>query len=385
MKKVSIILILVLALVLILPACSSTSTTTAPAPAPATSAAPAPAPATSAAPAPVSSAAPAPATTPAAAAKPIELIFSTPGPEVLPEFTYLGGIGPIKQAFLDITQATGGKVTFKNYYGGALNAAGTTYEAVISGAVDIGTDQPSYNKGRFPMTEILELPWGYPSALAASKITWDAFQKFQPKEMNGMMFIFNRCYGHPVIMSNKPVRSINDMKGLKIRGTGNMNDVLTALGAAPVSMPIFEVYDALRKGTMDGALTGPDNFAPYKFNEVVKYVTDVSFMANGMITSTLMNTGKFNSLPPDVQKVFKDSIANVNPKYWDIIEKTMVSGLEYAKSKGLEIITIPAAEIPQWQATAKKVADKYVADSAAKGNNSQEVATWVQDAIKNYK
>lgn len=347
MKKVSIILILLLALVLILPACSSTSAPTA--------------------------------------AQPIELIFSTPGPEMLPEFTYAGGTGPIKQALADITQATNGKATFKQYYAGSLNAAGTLWDAILSGAVDLGVDQPSYNKGRFPMTEILELPWGYPSSLAASTIVWNAYQKFKPNELKDLTMLYVRSYGHPVLISNKPVRTLNDLKGLKIRGTGNMNDVLTALGAAPVSMPIFEVYDALRKGTVDGALTGPDNFPNYKFNEVAKYSTDVSFIANGMITTCLMNTSKLNSLPKDVQKVFKDSIDKTNPNYWKIIEKTMTDGIDYAKQKGMEMITIPASEQPQWQAIAKTVADKYVADSVAKGNNAQEVAKFVQDAIKNYK
>ena len=282
-----------------------------------------------------------------------------------------------------MSAASGGKLTFKQYYGGALTAAGTLWDALLTGSADLGVDQPSYNKGRFPLNEILELPWGYQNAVAASTIVWNAYKKFQPKELEGLTMLYTRSYGHPVIMTNVPIRKLSDLKGLRIRGTGNMSEVISALGAAPVSMPIFEVYDAMRKGTIDGCLTGPDNFQNMKLSEVAKYYIDVSFIANGMITTCMMSTNKLNSLPAEYQKIVKDSVDKVNPAYWTLIEKTMTDGYAYADSKGLEGTTISAEDQAQAQTLARQVADKYV--SASPLSNAKDVVAFIQDAIKNYK
>ena len=253
MKKVLIVLSLILALALILPACSSsTATTTAPSitSAPKTTSAPAPAPATAApAPAPASS-------VQSPAAKSIVLSYSTPGAAT----AYQSVV--VVNALNEITQRTNGQVTFKYFWGGALHAAGAVYDGVVSRGADMGYDQPSNSKGRFPVIETIEQPWGYPNAIVANQIAWDALKKFQPAELKDVHLFVDACFGHPVIISNKPIRTLSDMKGLKIRGTGNMASMIEALGAAAVSMPIFEVYDSLRKGTVDGAMVGPENLYP---------------------------------------------------------------------------------------------------------------------------
>ena len=234
MKKVLVILSVLLVLVLLLPACSSTSTTTT------TTAASAPAPTTSSA-APVTSTSAAPVATTPLAFKQIELTYSTAGPAT----AYQSVV--IVNAMNEIQARTNGAVTVKYFWAGALHAAGAVYDGVISGGADMGYDQPSMSKGRFPVIEILEQPWGYPNAIVANQIAWDALKKFQPAELQDTHLFVDACFGHPVIISNKAIRTLDDLKGLKIRGTGNMANMIQALGAAAVSMPIFDVYDALRK------------------------------------------------------------------------------------------------------------------------------------------
>jgi TRAP-type C4-dicarboxylate transport system substrate-binding protein len=309
-------------------------------------------------------------------AKSIVLSYSTPGPST----AYQSIV--VQKALKEITERTNGQVTFKFYWAGALHAPGAVYDGVVMGGADMGFDQPSYSKGRFPVIETLEQPWGYPNAVVANQIAWDALKKFKPAELKDVRLFTVACFGHPVIISNKPVRTLSDLKPLKIRGTGNMANMIQALGAAAVSMPIFEVYDALRKGTVDGAMVGPETLSMYKFTEVVKYATEVSFIAPNMVAIGFMSLKTYNSLPPDIQNIFTD----VSEKYQVImgqeIEKYSLQAFDYAKQHQVEIIQIPAAEHPKWQAAMQTLTTKFVADMQAKGIPAQDIANFVQDAIK---
>ena len=350
------ILVLVLTLIPVFSACTSSPSAPAKVPAPVPST-------------------PAAAQAPAAA-KALELSYSTPGPAT----AYQSGV--MQNALKEIEQRTNGQVTFKFYWGGALHAAGAVYDGVVAGGADMGYDQPSYSKGRFPVIETLEQPWGYPNCFVANRIAWDALKKFNPPELKDTRIFGTASFGHPVLITNKPVRTLADLKPLKIRGTGNMASMIQALGAAAVSMPIFEVYDALRKNTVDGALVGPETLSMYKFTEVVKYCTEVSFIAPNMVTLAFMNLNRYNSLSPDIKKVFDET----SEKYIDImgqeIEKKSLEAFDYAKQNNVELITIPAAEQPQWQSAMQTLTTKFVADTQAKGIPAQDVAAFVQDAIK---
>jgi TRAP-type C4-dicarboxylate transport system substrate-binding protein len=199
--------------------------------------------------------------------------------------------------------------------------------------------------------------------------------------MKGVIIFITSSFGHPVIMSNKPIRTLNDLKGMKIRGTGNMANMLNALGATAIAMPIFEVYDALQKGTVEAAMSGPDNFEAQKFAEVVKYATDLSFIAPNMITMTQMNEAKFKSLPPDVQKIITETSEKYRVTMAEQSEKINMGGFDYARAHGIEIISIAKDEQPTWQAIIKGLTDKFVADSAAKGIPAQDVATFIQQEL----
>ncbi len=281
--------------------CAGTSTSTSTSAPPSTSSS-----------APPSTSSSAPAT---AAIKPVQLIWSTPGGEQ----DYSNVI--TRDVFQKmITDATNGAVTFKYYYGGALIAAGATYDGVVNKVTDIGYDQPSYNKGRFPTIELLEQPWGYPNPIVANKVALDVFKTYNPKEIQDTHFLYTSSFGHPVLISNKAIRSLADLKGMKIRGTGNMANMISAMGASAVSMPIFEVYDALSKGTVEGAMLGPETMQTYKFTEVIKYATDVSFIGPNMLTSAFMNLQTWNSLDPKVQDLFN--------KMGDYLSSTLAQATE---------------------------------------------------------
>ena len=120
----------------------------------------------------------------------------------------------------------------------------------------------------------------------------------------------------------------------------------------------------------------------YKFTEVVKYVTDVSFIAPNMVALAFISKKSYDSLPPDVQKIFDETSEKYQLIMGQEIEKYSLQAFDYAKQNKVEVITIPSSEWPTWQSDMQTLTTKFVADEQAKGIPAQDVATFVQDAIK---
>lgn len=289
------------------------------------------------------------------------------------------------QRFLDdLEDSSNGLITVKTYFGGALLAAGATYDGVMTGIADIGYDQAAYSRGRYPVIETLEQPWGYPDIIIATDIAWGILDKFQPAEISDAYMISIFSNGHPVMVTTTPVRTLEDLAPLKIRGTGSMAKMIQALGAAAVSTQIFEVYDGLRKNTFDGCLVGPECIPNFKFEEVADYATDVSFISPNMTGMLFMSLENFNSMPMYAQKLIND----MRDKYLTIIPEELeaysLESYDYAREHGMEVINVDPAEQVRWQERMLTLTADVVAEKEAQGVPAQEIADFILDSIKSY-
>ena len=157
--------------------------------------------------------------------------------------------------------------------GATLTPADQTYDGVVNGIADIGMSVLAYSKGRFPLTEVLDLPLGYASGLQATRLANAYYARFQPKELADVKVMYLMAHGPGILHTKKPVEKLEDLKGMKIRCTGGSSRIVAALGATPVAMPQNEAYDALQKGVVDGLVSPIETLKGWKFAEVVKYTT----------------------------------------------------------------------------------------------------------------
>src|SRR5512143_2402505 len=135
-------------------------------------------------------------------------------------FTTLG------QQFSDeIKKRTNGRVEITYYPGGILTTATKVYDGVVNGVSDMGLSHIGYTRGRFPVTELLDCPVGYASGYVATQVKEDFYNKFKPKEWNEVHVLHFFAPGPQIIATKtKPVRKLEDLKGLKIRGAGKIGD-----------------------------------------------------------------------------------------------------------------------------------------------------------------
>ena len=282
----------------------------------------------------------------------------------------------------EVEKRTNGRVKVQMYPGGTVMGMDQMYDGVTKEVADIGFSIFSYHRGRFPLTEVIDLPLGYKNFGTVTKLINAYYRKFKPKEMDDVKVLFLEGYGPGILHVKKPVNKLEDLKGMKIRAHGVSGRIVTALGAAPVGMPITDTYDALSKGIVEGALFGWGGAFNYNIGEVTKYHVVTSGTAYGTGFYTVMNKDKWNSLPPDIQTIIdkfdEEWINRVAQKWvdWDTAGKV---GLE---KKGNKVIVLPAQEDERWAERVKPILDDYVKAAKAKGLPGDEALKFCQDFLK---
>jgi TRAP-type C4-dicarboxylate transport system substrate-binding protein len=165
---------------------------------------------------------------------------------------------------------------------------------------------------------------------------------------------------------------LEDLKGKTMRGAGEVADALKALGATPRDMPMTEIYDGMSKGTIDGLLVGAETLKSFKLADVTKYTTYAPSIGNSYLFYIVMNKSKWDSLPPDLQKIFNDVGAKYQAETALTWNKINVEGFETAIAKGIEFITLPDQEAARWKTAVQPVIDNYVTKLAGKGFTEQQ-------------
>jgi len=284
----------------------------------------------------------------------------------------------------EIEKRTGGKVQITVFPGGTLTPADKCYDGVVKGISDIGFSVLAYTRGKFPLTEVSDLPLGMKTALVATKVINDYYKKFKPKEFNEVKVMYLHGHGPGIIHSKKEVKTLEDLKGMKIRCTGMAAKIAAALGATPVAMPMGETYDALSRGVVGASMAPQEALQGWKWGEVVKYTIEnfSSSYSTGMFV--VMNKDKWNSLPPDIQKI----IEQVNEEYiekqgktWDEIEK---AGRDYTIARGNKIISLSRDENLKWEKAVKPLLDEYKKNMKDKGLPGEEVLSFYLQTIYKY-
>jgi TRAP-type C4-dicarboxylate transport system substrate-binding protein len=218
--------------------------------------------------------------------------------------------------------------------------------------------------------------------LAASKLLNAYYKKFQPKEMDEVKVMYLHGHGPGLLHTKTAVNKLEDLKGMKIRSTGLAAKIVGALGATPVAMGMGDTYDSLSRGVVEGSLAPQESLKTWKWGEVVKFTTECYGASYSSAFFVAMNKEKWNSLPPNIQKIIEE----VNEEYiakqganWDAIDK---DGRETALQLGNKIIALSPEEDARWAAAVKPLLDEYIKNMKEKGLPGEEILKFYQEELK---
>ena len=254
----------------------------------------------------------------------------------------------------------------------------TLADQVRNGVADIAWTAPGYSAGKFPRLEVLELPFILPyGGQKGNELIWNFYNQYATEDFKDykVLAMFGDG-GMDVHVRNKPVRTLEDFSGLKLRASHRTAAKgLEALGATPVSMPPAQMTESISKGVVDGALAAWEVVPPTKLDEVTRYHSAInegepaiSYTVLGM----LMNKRSYDRMPADLKEILDrnsgEALVNRFGGQWD---KFAASARAAAPAES--IVVIAPEELARMQQATVKVADDWAADATRRGINGQEL------------
>ncbi|MBN1546930.1 MAG: DctP family TRAP transporter solute-binding subunit, partial [Syntrophaceae bacterium] len=280
-----------------------------------------------------------------------------------------------------VMQGTGGGIEFQIYPAAQLYRDKEIVDATRTGGIEMGMVPLMRWASIEPDVQILDLPFLFSSSDTAEKALDGLVGKMIENRMarHRVRLLGLWPYGFMQISNNvRQIRSPGDIKGLKIRSWGGMaSKVLKILGASPVTLSASEVYIALSKGTVDGAVSGLSSFRDRKYYEVQKFATVANILyAPGAI---FINEKTWNKLTLEQRNVM------VEASRWakSFALKEMIldddKALKDLRERGMEISVLSPAEIDQWKAVTRPVLDEWM---QGQPNEMKELVAWTMELKK---
>lgn len=283
-----------------------------------------------------------------------------------------------------VEKVTNGRVKIHIFAGSALGKPQDHYDLAVRGAADIACFNPGFTPGRFPLASVIELPFmthrSTPSSLAAWELykTHPAIQaEFSQVKMYGLA----QTDPAELFTVKKPVRTLEDLKGMTIRVPDERTgEAIKRFGATPVFMPMTELYQALERNVIDGCTVAIEACQSFRVHEVTKYCTmiDISSITMG----TAWNIRSWNKIPKDIKELlYRKGLGPwfIPKHYGPAFEKMTQRGLELMKKAHVQIIRLSPAELARWKKVAMPVREHWVKEMEAKGKPARKI---LNDTIK---
>ena len=271
----------------------------------------------------------------------------------------------------ELKKRSNGRITYTLYAGGALGKGPEHYDIVRKGLSDMGYFTATWTPGRFPLTDVLSLPAWVDGKDIATDIGNAMYKRILHREFPGVKMIeLNGCI-QSFLWTKKRVRTLEDVKGLRIRTPGGQQtNYIKSLGAQPVFMPLGDVYLALETGTIDGLVTCPPLVLAFKLYEVTKHGVIATFgcVSEGVI----MNMNSWKRTPEDLKPIIEEVCGNpflttggLNRDVYKVMMKEIAD-------KGVELYRLPPKEANRWFSRFQDNTRKWVASLEAKGLPAKE-------------
>jgi len=275
----------------------------------------------------------------------------------------------------------------------AMQLGGTPpqlYDQARDGVADVVWTVPGYTAGRFPKTEVFELPFMMTNADATSRAAWDYYEKNAKDEFKDVKVLAVHVHGPGnIFTSKKQIKTMADLKGLKLRAPTRLTTkLLASMGATPVGMPVPAVPDALSKGVLDGAVIPYEVAQTIKIDELAHFTAETDRSYNALYTTFFlfaMNQAKYDSLPADLKKVIDK---NSGQELSAFLGRTQAGNDVQGKAKmvagGHVITVIPKSELENWKTASSKLDDEWMADMDKRGFNGKALLDDATNLIHKY-
>lgn len=252
-----------------------------------------------------------------------------------------------------VTRASGGRVAFAPFWSGVLLSSDMSMTEIRHGVADIGLITPIYARGGAQVLRAQSGFYGGIRSIDEQVRVYDCLAGQFPefgRELEGLVVLAVQGGNFPgVVTRSRPIRHLSDFRGLRLRAQSDAVDLLRALGADPVNMPMAEVYSAMAKGVIDGVVAPADTIRSLHFSEVGRYFTGVHF-PRGAYPARAISATRFAALPPDIQRLLLDSRRVWESELSTRLQAAEEAGTRFGQEEGMVFSTLPPAEQARFDA-----------------------------------
>ena len=284
--------------------------------------------------------------------------------------------------------ATGSKtrIDWTKAWGGTLIKIGSESKGIADGVADLGFVGTIFEAPKFPMQNVsYYAPFGSEDIRTVGGVI-NEMQKSIPAmgqawTKNGLVYLGGTALDSYHIWTNFPIKSVDDLKGKKITAPGPAANWIKGTGAVAVAGNLNTYYEDIKSGVSNGVITFATGAWGAKVHEVAPYITKVNFgsqFAGGMA----MNKARFDKLPPDVQKIFRDVAVEYEKRFAEAQSSTAAGLLQKMEGAGAKISELSPAERKRWADTLPPIAKTWAADLQAKGMPGDQVLHGFMNGLK---
>jgi TRAP-type C4-dicarboxylate transport system substrate-binding protein len=299
----------------------------------------------------------------------------------MPQGIYISNF--IEDFAAQVEESTGGRVKVDVYPAGTLLTPQNIYDGVLQGLADIGFGAPANEPGRFPLLTLMELPIGFQNSTIATKVFNDLVEEFEHDFLKDFKVV--SFFGSPPmdLMTKSKVESLADVQGLEVRGTGSINQALSALGLVPITMDAGQMMEAFETGIIKGVVTGKVTVKQMNLPERhIDYVINYPIGSSSLVA--LMNRKVFESLSADDQKAIEEAGAEFINKMTAYADNDEKENLKWMVEQGVEVINLSAEEKAKWDAAVQPVIEKNIAALEAQGLPARKFVERMFELKKKY-
>ncbi|MDE0369254.1 MAG: TRAP transporter substrate-binding protein [bacterium] len=272
-------------------------------------------------------------------------------------------VGVLDQWAEDVWEATGNTVRVEFHPEQALSTAAETYANVAAGGQDIGWALQGYSPGRFPATDVVEMPFVFGSGAQATATLWALYEEFEAvRDEYSDVKVLGLWTGGPgdLWLVDGTASSVTDLAGLTLRSpTPVQAAVITALGGIPVNMAAPDVRAAIDAGEIDGLLTVDTALATHNLVEVITSGTECRCYV--LASFLVMNPDTWNSLSSDQQAAI-DSVSarTVSDAAAGFYDRASITAAQENAAAGIVKIVLDDDQLEEWKQATRSVVDDWV-------------------------
>lgn len=279
----------------------------------------------------------------------------------------------------EVTRLTDGRLAFQHFPAGQLGSSTDMLTLAQTGAVDIAYIAPAYLSDKLPLGEVGTMPGVFSTSCEGSHAIREVLrqdgplkQEFTDNGVHVILAVTNPPY--QIYTVNHPIASTSDVKGLRLRSGGGLQDMIVAtVGGVPIRMAAPDTRESLSRGTLDGVIFVANSLGAYGLEELVKYGSGSAASFGSFVVTFGVNLDVWNNLPEEFKTAMETAADTATERWCQALQAGNDRAMDNLRARGVEIKDFSEDDIQALRGYAESVAERWVADLEGRGKPAGEV------------